>query len=84
MTAAWGYIRHVFIALDQLCTTIIGGWPDETLSSYAWRMDQQRKPWGFLRRVIDTLFWWQRTPGHCERSYIAERKRSQHPPELRA
>lgn len=31
------YIKNVLIALDQLANALIGGWPDESLSSRAWR-----------------------------------------------
>jgi len=79
------YIIHILIALDQLITTLIGGYPDESLSSYAYRMNVQRKPWGRVwRPVIDWLFSWQRLPdGHCSAAYDEERKRLQYPPILR-
>jgi hypothetical protein len=77
------YLLHVLIALDQVFTTLLGGWPDETLSSYAWRLEVQDKPWGrFWRPLIDALFFWE-PPGHCERSYFSERARLQMPPPLR-
>lgn len=75
------YLLNVLIAIDQLGTAMIGGFPDETLSSYAYRLDIQSKPFGFMRRVIDRLFWWQ--PNHCRSAYLAERARVQLPPELR-
>lgn len=75
------YVRNLLIAVDQLCTALIGGWPDETLSSLAWRMERQGKPWGFTRRVIDALFFL--APNHCQRAYESERTRAQLPPELR-
>lgn len=76
------YLKNLLIAFDQLCTALIGGWPDETLSSYAWRMERAGKPWGRITRpFIDALFY--RWPDHCERSYANERARAQLPPELR-
>lgn len=75
------YLRNVLIALDQLGTALLGGYPDETLSSYAWRLERQGKPFGFMRKVIDALFFWQ--DNHCYRSMLAERQRLQVPPELR-
>lgn len=76
------YLLHLLIALDQLGTTALGGWPDETMSSYAYRLHLQGKPAGFMRRVIDRLFFWQ--PDHCRWAYESERQRAQQPPELRA
>ena len=31
------YMEGVLIALDQLFNALVGGWPDETLSSRCWR-----------------------------------------------
>lgn len=79
------YLINILIAIDQLATTIVGGFPDETLSSYAYRLDLQGKPGGKLfRPFIDWLFSWQRLEGgHCKTSYEQERLRLQFPPELR-
>jgi hypothetical protein len=78
------YLLNVLIALDQLCCALLGGWPDETMSSYAYRMRLERKPFGFLASWIDwgarVLFGQQ---DHCHKAYLSERKRSQEPPELR-
>lgn len=81
----WRYVLHLFIAIDQFFTTLFGGFPDETLSSYAYRLHVNGKPGGkIFRPVIDWLFSWQKTPyGHCEASYQEERLRYQFPPELR-
>ncbi len=76
------YLVNILISIDQVGTTIVGGFPDETLSSYAWRMEKQGKPWGATRRMIDGLFIWS-GPNHCENSYLAEVTRRQMPPELR-
>lgn len=32
------YGKNLLIAVDQLVNTLTGGWPDETLSSRAYRM----------------------------------------------
>lgn len=78
------YLKNILIAIDQLCNTIFIGWPDETLSSRAWRLsrDNIRQ---YPRKIIDTLFWWDKneTKGHCELSYESEKIRAQCPPELR-
>lgn len=53
---------------------------DETLSSRAWRWEQDRvRIWP--RRVIDGIFWWEKD--HCRESFISEREGRQLPPELR-
>lgn len=75
------YIVNLLVAIDQLITALLGGWPDETLSSYAWRLEKQGKFFGFTRRLIDGFFFWQ--DQHCYHSMLAERLRLQTPPELR-
>jgi hypothetical protein len=77
------WLLQTLIALDQLINAALcGGWADETMSSYAWRMEQAGKPWGFMRRVIDALA----RPfqqDHCRKAYESERLRLQAPPEER-
>lgn len=83
MASLKSYILNVLIGLDQFLTTLVAGEPDETLSSYAWRMERQGKPWGHVTRPsIDWLMSWYE-PNHCRRAYGAERERTQLPPELR-
>lgn len=74
------YGKRTLIAVDQLLNTLLGGWPDETLSSrcYRWARDGVR---AWPRRVVDGLFFWQRE--HCKSSYESEREGRQSPPELR-
>ena len=74
-------LDQIPIAIDQLVNTICGGWADETISSVAWRKRQEGKGWAILRRVIDTLFFWQEN--HCRSAYESEKNRRQLPPELR-
>lgn len=74
-------IEQIPIAIDQLINTICGGWADETISSVAWRKRHDGKGWAILRRVIDTLFFWQ--TNHCRSAYESEKNRRQLPPELR-
>lgn len=75
------YFLHLLISIDQVATTLIGGWPDETLSSYAHRKYVQGKPGGFMRNVINRLFFWQKD--HCLAAYLEEVKRLQFPRALR-
>lgn len=73
------YLRHILIALDQLCNAIAGGWPDETLSSRAHRAQLVGRRWP--ARIINALFL---DAAHCRESYMSERLGRQLPPELRA
>lgn len=74
------YGKRTLIAVDQLLNTLLGGWPDETLSSrcYRWARDGVR---AWPRKLVDRLPFWK--AGHCLRAYEGERKRLQCPPELR-
>lgn len=79
------YVLFVLVAFDQLVCALLGGWPDETLSSYAWRMEQQAKPWGRLwRPAIDwlalNLF---RNRDHCRNAWESTRTRAYMPLESR-
>ena len=74
-------LEQIPIAIDQLINTLFGGWADETISSVAWRKRHEGKGWATLRRVIDTLFFWQ--TNHCQTAYESEKNRRQLPPELR-
>lgn len=74
-----GWLKSVFIALDQLANALTGGWADETLSSRAYRMAVDGTTWPM--RTIDTIFFWEK--GHCEQAFDSERKRLQSPPEVR-
>ncbi len=54
------YLKAVGIAWDQLVNAHFGGWPDETLSSRACRLSKKRQKLPLPRKVIDTLFFWDR------------------------
>lgn len=79
-------ILNILTAIDQLVYVVITlgyGFPDETLSSAAWRAEQKGRIFGRLfRPVIDALL----RPierEHCYVAYLAERRRIQFPKELR-
>ena len=83
-----GYAKNLLVALDQLVNAVCGGWPDETLSSRAFRWNRGGlRHWPSL--IIDRLFFWdtEKRDGlivrHCQLSYESEQLRLQHPPELR-
>ena len=72
--------RKILIAIDQLVNAIFNGWPDETLSSRAWRWEKDGiRAWP--RKLIDAVFFWD--SNHCRESYENERNGRQLPPELR-
>lgn len=76
------YFINILLAIDQLGTTLVGGYPDETLSSYAYRLQQQKKLGGrVFAPIINFIFFWQKN--HCKGSYEDERRRLQFPPILR-
>ena len=74
------YGKSVLVALDQLVNALLGGWPDETLSSRCWRLEMAGvRSWP--RKIVDALFFWDAS--HCRESYKSERTGRQLPPELR-
>lgn len=68
------YLVRLGIGFDQFVNTIFGGDPDETISARAWRQ-RNKKRWGIMRVLIDTLFFWQKN--HCYKAYLQEFDRSQ-------
>ena len=72
--------KALFIAVNQLINTIFNGWPDETISSRAWRWHiNNKRSWPY--KLIDTIFFWEEK--HCYNSYISEKENTQLPLELR-
>lgn len=67
------YFLRVLVGFNQLVNTLLGGWPDETLSSRAYR--QHLRGRNFLRNFINTLFFWQND--HCKLAYEEELDRLQ-------
>lgn len=89
-TLAFAYFAQVFIAVDQLLNALIPpitgtiSWADETLSARCWRAYRDGRFWGFAKRPIDVLFYWQEWDmNHCKRAYEKERNRAGLPPEYR-
>ncbi len=58
------YLKNLLISLDQLANTLIGGNPDETLSSRAYRL--RRKGVFWPSNLVNGLFFWQKN--HCKES----------------
>ena len=73
------YVLNILIAIDQLVNTLIGGYPDETLSASAYLGEREGKFFGrIFRPVIDFIFWpLQRN--HCRRAFESEFDFSQRP-----
>lgn len=73
------YILNVLISIDQLVNTLIGGYPDETLSASAWMGERDGKIGGrIFRPIIDVLFLpFERD--HCKRAFESEYNFSQRP-----
>lgn len=72
---ATAYFKQVFVALDQCCNALLGGWADETFSSFCYRENPR------MAKIIDAILFFD--PDHCRRSYESEKLRSYFPPELR-
>ena len=73
------YFKNLLVGIDQLGNAILAGYPDETMSSRAYRMQVQGKWFGWTAEAIDYLFY----PGHCKDAYEAERARLEVPSLLR-
>lgn len=56
------YLVNLFIAIDQLGNTILGGDPDETISSRAAKK-ADRRGWKVLARILEFV-----DPGHLARA----------------
>lgn len=55
--AIWRYVFNLLIAIDQLGNTLIGGYPDETISSRAGKGALRGSVfWTFIAAFIDLLF----------------------------
>ena len=83
-----GYAKNLLVAADQLVNAVCGGWPDETLSSRAFRWSRDGlRHWPC--RIIDRLFFWDTekreglTVSHCQLSYESELNRAHSPSDMR-
>jgi predicted glycosyl hydrolase (DUF1957 family) len=68
---------QILLAIDQLLNACTGGWADETLSARIWRNRNNSWYWTFLHKLVDTLFFWQKS--HCYHAYMSEVIRTQLP-----
>jgi hypothetical protein len=72
------YTFSILYALDQLGNSILGGWPDETISSRCGRGCARYWYWRWLAKFLNWL-----DPNHVWDAIKHERDNSQLPPELR-
>lgn len=77
---AKAYLKNVALGIDQLANTMLGGWPDESISSRAWR-NRHLGGWAYVYAGINGVFFWQRD--HCYAAHVAEVQLRQMPPDLR-
>ncbi len=56
------YVRNILVSIDQFFLVLIGGDPDDTWSSCAWKLYIQRG-WTVPYKLIDKLL----GEGHCKR-----------------
>lgn len=68
------YCWNVFRGFDRTLNAIIGGDPDETLSSVAYRKHRDGGRWKGCEAVINWLFSWQ-SDHHCLAAYNHDRVR---------
>lgn len=72
--------KAALVGIDQLLASIVTGWPEATLSAWAWVWERDGiRAWP--RRLIDALFFFDKN--HCMESYRSEYKGSQLPPEFK-
>lgn len=58
-----GWLQRLLVVISQAFNALLlMGSPDETVSARAYRT-----PWPRLRRILDTIFFWEAE--HCRRSY---------------
>ena len=71
------YFKNVAIGLDQFVNTLLGGYPDETISAVCYRR-QNNKFFYILRYILDYVL----SPikhNHCYEAYKSELQRKQLP-----
>lgn len=66
------YLLNILIAFDRMINAIIGGDPDETLSSVAYRKNRDKTGYKFTMPFINFLF---ANEDHCKNAYDFDRDR---------
>lgn len=68
--------NRVFVWVSQTVNVMTGGEPDELLCSRMWRKKQAGDKVGkVMVAILDTIFFFDPAPSHCEDSYMAEVER---------
>jgi len=58
------YLWNLLVSLDQFINTVLGGFPDETISSRAAKSRKRGKRWAcILCRILDRI-----DPDHCDKT----------------
>lgn len=65
------YAYQVFIGLDQMVNTLLGGSADETMSSRCFRLNHI-KTYRYLEVFVNVLFYPFQGPDHCKHAYEKE------------
>ncbi|WP_206064473.1 hypothetical protein [Neptunomonas sp. XY-337] len=74
-------LMNIIIALNQLINAaLLGGYPDEAISSRSYRLDRDRGV-RWPKRIVNAIFFWQ--DDHCRNAYDSEMERRHMPPEMR-
>ncbi len=71
------YVLNLFIGLDQIANALLGGMPDETISSRCAR-GRNKWYWKWLARILDWL-----DPDHCLDALASEKNLLHMPDQLR-
>ncbi len=66
------YLKNLFVAIDQLVGTLVGGDPDVTISSHIHSMTKISPKWCWLERVVDATFAPLDGVGHCRQAYAGD------------
>ena len=76
------YFKRLLIAIDQLVNTILGGYPDETISAVCYRKGKTCKVFRFFEICINLLFL-VFEKDHCYGAYMSEVNKTYLPKEYK-
>ena len=66
------YLVNVLVSLDQFANTLLGGDPDETISSRLGKFKGTVPPYSWLCWLLDLI-----DPGHCDKAIEEDEGRDQ-------
>lgn len=73
------YVFNVLIGIDQLINTILGGYPDETISARCYRNYDTNGWWMFAHDMINCISFLLGQRRHCYNAWLSECQRIQYP-----